>query len=184
MSPPVQASNKQTRRVVRPWPIFSSLSGYVAKNLSGDLAAGLTLAAIAIPEKMAPARLGGFPPELGFVAFVAGSIGFAACGANRFLSAGADSTITPIFAGGLVMLAAMGTPEYAGLAVALALVVGTILIGGGIFRLGWVANLLSAPLTTGVLAGIAIHIIVSQLPGLLGVSPPQRNLFHPLSPNP
>src|SRR5258708_40259714 len=144
MSPPVQASNKQTRRVVRPWPIFSSLSGYVAKNLSGDLAAGLTLAAIAIPEQMATARLGGFPPELGFVAFVAGSIGFAAFGANRFLSAGADSTITPIFAGGLVMLAAMGTPEYAGLAVVVALVFGSIFMCGGIFRRWLVADFLSA----------------------------------------
>jgi len=177
MPPPAQASNKQARRVARSWPIFSSLSGYVAKNLSRDLAAGLTLAAIAIPEQMATARLGGFPPELGFVAFVAGSIGFAAFGANRFLSAGADSTITPIFAGGLVILAAMGTPEYAGLAVALALVVGAILIGGGVFRLGWVANLLSVPVTTGFLAGIAIHIIVSQLPGLLGVSPPEGSLI-------
>src|SRR5260370_42501911 len=128
MSPPVQASNKQTRRVVRPWPIFSSLSGYVAKNLSGDLAAGLTLAAIAIPEQMATARLGGFPPELGFVAFVAGSIGFAAFGANRFLSAGAGSTITPIFARVLVMLASLGTPEYSRFSGAPALVVGTLFI--------------------------------------------------------
>ena len=178
MSPPAQASDKKVRQGVRPWPIFSSLSGYAAKNLSRDLAAGLTLAAIAIPEQMATARLGGFPADIGFVAFVAGSIGFAAFCANRFLSAGADSTITPIFAGGLVTLAAMGTPEYAGLALALALVVGTILIGAGFFRLGWIANLLSVPVTTGFLAGIAIHIIVFQLPGLLGVSPPEGNLFH------
>src|SRR5258708_35068254 len=163
MSPAAQASDKKVRQGVRPWPIFSSLSGYAAKNLSGDLAAGLTLAAIAIPEQMATARLGGFPPELGFVAFVAGSIGFAAFGANRFLSAGADSTITPIFAGGLVMLAAMGTPEYAGLAVALALGVRPILIGGGNFCLRWVAHLLFSPLTAGGFAAMAILITVSQL---------------------
>src|SRR5258708_34456938 len=78
MSPPVQASNKQTRRVVRPWPIFPSLSGYVAKNLSGDVAAGLTLAAIAIPEQMATARLGGVSPELGFVPVFARAIRFPA----------------------------------------------------------------------------------------------------------
>src|SRR5260221_9264104 len=99
MSPPVQASNKQTRRVVRPWPIFSSLSGYVAKNLSGDLAAGLTLAAIAIPAQMATARHGGFPPEIGFLALVARSNGFSAFGANRFLSAGPESPHPPTFAG-------------------------------------------------------------------------------------
>src|SRR5260370_21366965 len=106
MSPPVQASNKQTRRVVRPWPIFSSLSGYVAKNLSGDLAAGLTLAAIAIPEQMATARLGGFPPGLGLVAFFAGAIRFAAFRAHPFLSPGSDSTLTPTFAGRLGVLSA------------------------------------------------------------------------------
>src|SRR5258708_4506640 len=153
MSPPAQASDKKVRQGVRPWPIFSSLSGYAAKNLSRDLAAGLTLAAIAIPEQMATARLGGFPADIGFVAFVAGSIGFAAFGANRFLSAGADSTITPIFAGGLVTLAAMGTPEYAGLALALALGVGTIFIGGGNFLLRAGAEPLSAPLPTGVSVG-------------------------------
>ncbi len=92
------------------WPVFSSLRGYHLSHLPGDLVAGLTLAAIAIPEQMATARLGGFPPQLGFLAFVAGSLGFALLGGNRFLSCGADSTITPIFAGGLALLAATGSP--------------------------------------------------------------------------
>ena len=70
------------------------------------LSPGLTLAAIAIPEQMATARLGGFAPQIGFFAFIAGSIGFAMLGGNRFLSCGADSTITPIFAGGLALVAA------------------------------------------------------------------------------
>ena len=138
-------------------------------DLSGDLLAGLTLAAVAIPEQMATARLGGFAPEIGFLAFIAGSLGFAIFGNSRQLSAGADSTITPIFAGGLAILAVAGSPAYAGLAAALALLVGTFLVLGGIFRLGWIANLLSVPMTTGFLAGIAVHIIVSQLPALLGV---------------
>src|SRR5580700_5790254 len=81
------------------WRIFRSLDSYRPSFLTHDLVAGLTLAAIAIPEQMATARLGGFPPEIGFFAFLAGSLGFAMLGANRFLSCGADSTITPIFAG-------------------------------------------------------------------------------------
>jgi len=149
---------------------FSSLSGYTPKTLPRDLVAGLTLAAIAIPEQMATARLGGFSPEIGFFAFIAGSVAFAIFGANRFLSAGADSTITPIFASGLLLLAATGSPQYAGLAATLALLVGAILIVGGLLRLGWIADLLSVPITTGFLAGISIHIIVSQLPGLLGLT--------------
>jgi len=155
------------------WPVFRSLRGFRAGDLPGDLVAGLTLAAIAIPEQMATARLGGFSPQIGFFAFIAGSLGFALLGNNRFLSCGADSTITPIFAGGLVLIAASGSPDYQALAVALALMVGVILMAGSLFRLGWIANLLSMPVTTGFLAGISVHILVSQMPGVLGLSAPK-----------
>ena len=69
------------------------------RDLGPDALAGLTLAAIAIPEQMATARLGGMAPEAGLLALVAGGVGFALAGASRRLSVGADSTITPIFAG-------------------------------------------------------------------------------------
>jgi CheY-like chemotaxis protein len=62
----------------RAWPVFRSLAAFRASDLPGDLIAGLTLAAIAIPEQMATARLGGFSPQIGFFAFIAGSLGFAA----------------------------------------------------------------------------------------------------------
>src|SRR6202012_2796278 len=151
------------------WPVFRSLAGYSAAFFPADLIAGLTLAAIAIPEQMATARLGGFEPQIGFFAFMAGSLGFAMLGGNRFLSCGADSTITPIFAGGLAALAATGSPNYQGLAIALALLVGAMLALSGIFRLGGIANLLSVPVTVGFLAGISVHILGSQLAGVLGV---------------
>jgi sulfate permease, SulP family len=154
------------------WPVFSSLRGYQFGHLPGDLIAGLTLAAIAIPEQMATSRLGGFPPQLGFLAFVAGSLGFALLGGNRFLSCGADSTITPIFAGGLALLAAAGSPEYQPLAIALSFLVGLLLILSGLFRLGGIANLLSTPVMVGFLAGIAVHILVSQMPAVMGVAAP------------
>lgn len=154
------------------WPVFRSLSSYHLQFLSHDLFAGLTLAAIAIPEQMATARLGGFAPQIGFFAFLAGSLAFAAFGSNRFLSCGADSTITPIFAGGLAALAATGSADYGMLAAALALMVGLLLLAAGIFRLGWIADLLSVPVTTGFLAGISVHILVSQFPGILGLPTP------------
>lgn len=156
----------------RPWPLLRSLQAYRIAALPADLIAGLTLAAIAVPEQMATAKLGGFAPQIGFFAFFAGSLGFALFGANRYLSCGADSTITPIFAGGLALMAAAGTPEYQALAGALALLVGLLLIGAGIFRLGGIANLLSLPVMVGFLAGISVHIIVSQLPGVLGLPGP------------
>ena len=156
----------------KPWPIFRSLACYHPSFLTGDLIAGLTLAAIAIPEQMATARLGGFSPQVGFFAFLAGSLGFAMFGGNRFLSCGADSTITPIFAGGLALLATSGSADYQALAAALALMVGVVLAVGSVFRLGWVANLLSLPITVGFLAGISVHILVSQMPGVLGLASP------------
>lgn len=156
----------------RSWPLFRSLAAYRISLLPADLIAGLTLAAIAIPEQMATARLGGFAPQIGFFAFMAGSLGFAMLGSNRFLSCGADSTITPIFAGGLAAAAAAGSPEYQSLAVALALMVGAMLLLSGAFRLGGIANLLSVPVMVGFLAGISVHIIVSQMPGVLGLASP------------
>src|ERR1700723_3425859 len=162
------------------WPGFRPLNGYRIQFLSHDLFAGLTLAAIAIPEQMATARLGGFAPQIGFFAFVAGSLAFAAFGSNRFLSSGADSTITPIFAGGLAALAAAGSPDYATLAAALALMVGLMLAASGIFRMGWIADLLSIPVTIGFLTGISVHILISQLPAILGLPAPEGPMLQRL----
>src|SRR3984885_16243867 len=106
-----------------------------------DLMASLALAAIVIPEQLATARLAGVPPALGLIVFAAASFGFFLFGANRYLSAGADSTIAPIFAGSLALLAASGSPHYLALCAGLALLVGAIVGAAGMLRLGWIANL-------------------------------------------
>lgn len=138
-------------------------------GLGRNLLAGLTLAAITIPEQMATARLGGFPVQAGLFAFVAATLGFLLLGASRVLTVGADSTITPIFAGALAALAAGGIVAPAA-APTLAVLVGTLLVGAGLLRFGWVADFLSTPVVVGFLAGIAAHIIASQLPSLLGLN--------------
>ncbi len=161
----------------RAWPLLRSLAGYRGEYLGRDLAAGLTLAAIAIPEQMATARLGGFAPQVGLMVLVAGALAFAIFGGSRYLSCGADSTITPIFLGALTVLAVAHPADYPALAAALALMVGVMLVAAGIFRLGWIADLLSIPVTTGFLAGIAAHILLSQLPSVLGVDPPQGDVL-------
>ncbi len=149
--------------------LFASLRGFQPAWLPGDALAGLLLAAIALPEQLATARLAGLPPATGLIAFVAGTLGFAVFGTNRFLSCGADSTIAPIFAGGLAAIAAAGSAEYASAASLLALMVGGILVLAALARAGWVADLLSGPVITGLLAGIAVHIVVGQLAVILGV---------------
>jgi sulfate permease, SulP family len=159
------------------WPVFRSFASYSPAFLTQDLVAGLTLAAIVIPEQMATARLGGFTPLIGFFAFLGGSLAFAIFGSNRYLSCGADSTITPIFAGGLALLAVSGSPDYAMLAVALAFIVGLFLLVGGICRLGWIADLLSIPVTSGFLVGISAHILISQLPAILGLPAPSGSML-------
>jgi sulfate permease, SulP family len=160
----------------RAWPLFRSFAAYRPAFVTQDLVAGLTLAAIVIPEQMATARLGHFTPLFGFFAFLGGSLAFAVFGSNRFLSCGADSTITPIFAGGLVLLALPNSPDYPVLAVALSLMVGILLVIGGICRLGWIADLLSIPVTTGFLVGISAHILISQLPAILGLPAPSSSI--------
>ncbi|MGD1015281.1 MAG: SulP family inorganic anion transporter [Roseiarcus sp.] len=170
-------SEKSAAATRRSWPVFQSFAGWRLSDLGADAVAGLTLAAIAAPEQMATARLAGLEPQIGFLALFAGAVGFAVFGASRLLSVGADSTIAPIFAGTLALLAAGGSPHYAADAAFLALGVGLILALGGVFRFGFVADLLSIPVMTGFLAGIAGHILVSQAPALLGLAAPRGGLI-------
>src|SRR5262249_48259904 len=130
----------QRRNRMLPW-LFASLRGYRIGWLPRDFIAGLMLAAIAIPGQLATARPAGSPPQTGLSAFAAGSLAFAAFGANRFMPVAADSTIAPIFAGALASWAAAGTPHYAELVTLLALMVGAILLVVGLLRAGWLATL-------------------------------------------
>jgi sulfate permease, SulP family len=151
------------------------------QELGHDLVAALAVAAVAIPEQIATARLAGMPATAGLLVFVTGSLGFYFLGSNRFLSVGADSTIAPIFAASLALLATSGSPEYMALCAMFALLVGSIVVAAGVFRMGWIARLLSVPVITGFLAGIAIHIVVSQLPALLGIARGQGEFFGTVS---
>ena len=136
--------------------LFASLRDFNPSWLPGDIMATTTLAAIAIPEQLATARLVGMPPISGLFAFAAGSLALAAFGVNRFMSVGADSTIAPIMAATLAGVAAMGSAHYASIVAVLALLVGMLLLLASPLRLGWIADLLSIPVTTGFLAGISI----------------------------
>jgi SulP family sulfate permease len=150
--------------------IAPTLRDYQASWLVPDVLAGLTLVAIAVPEQMATARLANMPAVAGLYAFVAGSLVFALFGLSRQMSVGADSTIAPVLAAGVAAVAAVGTPRYLHLVSFLALMVGALVMAVGLLRLGWIASFLSTPVVTGVLAGIAVEIVVRQLPAILGVA--------------
>ena len=147
--------------------IPATLRGYRASWLGADALAGLTLVAVALPGQIATARLADMPAVTGLYAFAAGSLAYALLGTNRRLSVGADSTIAPVLATGV---AAVAAGSGYGLAMAFtALLVGAALIAVGAFRLGWIADFLSTPVITGILAGIAVEIAVRQIPAILGV---------------
>jgi SulP family sulfate permease len=152
------------------WWVPPTLRGYRAAWLGADALAGLTLVAVAVPGQMATAQLAGVPAVAGLYAFVAGSLAYALLGTNRHLSVGADSTIAPVLATGVASLAVAGTSDYDAVMAFTALLVGGLLVAVGLCRLGWISEFLSTPVITGVLAGIAVEIIVRQIPVILGVN--------------
>jgi len=158
--------------------LFASLHGYRREWLGVDALAGVTLLAIAVPEQLATSRLAGMPPITGLYAFVAGTLLFSMLGSNPQMSVGADSTIAPLFAVGVGHLAQTGSAGYIELVAILAVAVGVIVALVGVLRLGWIAEFLSAPIITGFLAGVAVIIVVHQLPDLLGVSGANGSAVH------
>ena len=158
--------------------LFSSLRGYQSSFVGADALAGVTLLVIALPEQLATSRLAGMPPITAFYAFIAGTLLIAALGSNRQLSVGADSTIAPLFAVGIAHLAPIGSQHYLDLVGILAVTVGAIVALVGLLRLGWIAELLSAPIITGFLAGVAVIIVVHQLPDLFDVGSTNGSTLH------
>jgi SulP family sulfate permease len=161
--------------------LFWSLRGYRRSWLALDLVAALTLLVIAVPEQLATSRLAGMPPITGFYAFAAGSVMFALLGSSPQVSAGADSTIAPLFALAVGRLAASGSTRYVELVGIVAVAAGALLAIVWLLRLGWIAEFLSAPIITGFLAGIAVIIVVHQLPDLLGLPPAAGSTVHRLA---
>ena len=159
----------RTGPVKAPRLLLPTFQGYRASWGVADLVAGLTLAAIAVPEQIATAHLADMPPLAGLYAFVAASLVFALLGRHPTISVGADSTIAPIFAAGVAALAVAGSPQYEHLVSALAVVAGGLLVLAGVTRLGWVAEFLPWPVVTGALAGIGVLVLVHQLPTVLGL---------------
>ncbi len=163
---------------VRPLPVFTSLHGYRRAWASADLVAGLTLLSIAIPEQLATSRLAGMPPITGFYAFIAGTVLFALIGSNPQMSVGADSTIAPLFAAGVTGLAILGSPRYVELVAILAVMVGLLVALIGLVRIGWIAEFLSTPIITGFLSGVAVIIVIHQLPDFFGLPSPAGTNEH------
>jgi high affinity sulfate transporter 1 len=139
--------------------------------LRADLVAGAVLAAILVPQGMAYAELAGLPAVTGLYTTVACLLGYAAFGPSRVLVLGPDSSISPLILAAITPLLVTGDPASAvALAGMLAVLVGLTEIGLGLGKLGFVADLLSKEVQVGYMNGLAITIIVGQLPKLFGFS--------------
>jgi high affinity sulfate transporter 1 len=156
---------------LRSVPGIRAFSSYERVWLRSDLVAGVVLAAILVPQGMAYAELAGLPPVTGLYTTIACLVGYALMGPSRVLVLGPDSSVSPLIFAAITPLAVAGDPATAiALAGMLAIMVGLILIGLGIAKLGFVADLLSKEVQVGYMNGLAITIVVGQLPKLCGFS--------------
>ncbi len=144
---------------------------YQRRWLRPDLVAGLVLAAILVPQGMAYAELAGLPAVTGLYTTIACLAGYALFGPSRVLVLGPDSSVSPLIFAAIAPLLVTGDPGSAVvLAGMLAILVGLIEVGLGAFKFGFVADLLSSEVQVGYMNGLAITIIVGQLPKLFGFS--------------
>jgi len=149
-----------------------ALRGYQRRWLVKDLVAGVVLTTLLVPQGMAYAELAGLPPITGLYTTITCLLGYAVFGPSRILVLGPDSSLGPMIAATILPLVASGgDPERAvALASMLALMTAAVMIAAGVAGLGFVADLLSKPTMIGYMNGLALTILVGQLPKLFGFS--------------
>jgi high affinity sulfate transporter 1 len=153
-------------------PGVVSLRSYERGWLRSDVVAGIVLAAILVPQGMAYAELAGLPPVNGLYTTTACLVGYALMGPSKILVLGPDSSLGPLIFAAISPLVVAGENPATAIALAgmLAVLVGLIEIGLGVGKLGFVADLLSSEVQVGYMNGLAVIIIVGQLPKLCGFS--------------
>lgn len=134
-----------------------------------DISAGVTLAALAIPEVMGYTKIAGMPVVTGLYTILIPIVIYALFGSSRHLVVGADSATAAIMASGLAGMAVPASADYVAFAAILALLAGVMLILARIIRLGFIADFLSRTVLIGFLTGVGFQVAISQLPGMLGI---------------
>jgi high affinity sulfate transporter 1 len=153
-------------------PGVRAFSGYSRPWLVKDVVAGVVLTTLLVPQGMAYAELAGLPPITGLYTTIMCLLGYALFGPSRILVLGPDSSLGPMIAATILpLVAAGGDPDRAvALASMLALMTAVVMIVAGVTGLGFVADLLSKPTMIGYMNGLAVTILVGQLPKLFGFS--------------
>ena len=151
-----------------PVPLFEGILPIDKAGVPKEVIAGITLAALAIPEVMGYTKIAGMPVITGLYTILVPLAVFAILGSSRHLVVGADSATAAIMLAGLTPLAAAGSPQYVALAGVLALMAGAFLLLARILRLGFLADFLSRTVLIGFLTGVGIQVACGQLAGMLG----------------
>lgn len=161
--------------IKRVFPILEWLPNYSMGQLNGDVFAGLTVGIMLIPQGMAYALIAGLPPVYGLYASIVPQIMYAIFGTSRQLSVAPVAMDSLLVASGVSVLATEGTDAYVGFAILLAFFMGAFQLLFGVFKMGFITNLLSKPVISGFTAAAAIIIGLNQLKYLLGTEIQKSN---------
>ncbi|MGW5516306.1 SulP family inorganic anion transporter [Nocardia africana] len=159
------------------WVIFESLAGYRPQWLRSDVVAGLTVWAVLVPEALAYASIAGVPPVVGLYAAVPSLVLYALAGSSRHLVVGPMSATAALSAAIVTPMAGADGGRYIAFSAGLAIATGIVGLIAGAIRLGFVAAFISEPVLEGFIIGLALTIIIGQVPKLLGIPKHGGNFF-------
>jgi high affinity sulfate transporter 1 len=153
------------------------LGGYQAAWLPGDMVAGVTLAAYAIPVSLAYASLAGLPPQVGIYGYLLGGLGYALLGSSRQLAVGPTSAISLMIAASVAPMAEGDAERYVQIASLAAFTVAGLCLLAWLFRLSVLVTLISDSILVGFKIGAGLTIAMTQLPSLFGIAGGGHNFF-------
>src|SRR5262245_29874685 len=153
---------------------------YQGSRLTGDFIAGLTVWAVLVPEALAYATIAGVSPVIGLYAAPAALVLYAVFGSSRHLVTGPMAATAALSAAIVADVASPDPADFLRKTTVLAVVVGLIAFGAGLIRLGFLASFISEPVLKGFIVGLALTIIVGQLPKLIGTEKVEGNFFEQL----
>src|SRR6516165_11450190 len=165
----------------RAWPVLEGIRPLDRSRVPAEALAGLTLAAVGIPEVLGYAKIAGMPLVTGLYTMLIPMAVYAILGSSRHLVVAADSATAVILAAALTGLAATGSERYVRLAGLAALLTGGLLFVARLARLSFLANFLSRTVLVGFLTGVGIQVAAGQLPDMLGVTAAGRQTLPKLA---
>jgi len=166
-----------TEKTHRPWPAFGTLQGYRRAWIRPDVIAGFTVWAVLVPEALAYATIAGVPPVVGLYAAIPSLILYAAAGSSRHLVVGPMSATAALSAAIIAPIAGADGGRYIALSAVLAVATGIVGLLAALMRLGFIASFISEPVLKGFIVGLALTIIIGQVPKLFGIEKGDGNFF-------